>query len=111
MKPIRVAWLLLAIALVLQWALPASLAARSEYVLRNGARYYLRTAPVDPVDAFRGRYVDLQFADIEGALPAQANWPVGTRVAVPLSVGADPFARFGVLSRGVPTRLCYPFCK
>src|SRR3546814_20471044 len=87
MKPIRVAWLLLAIALVLQWALPASLAARSEYVLRNGARYYLRTAPVDPVDAFRGRYVALQFADIEVALPAHANWPVGTRVAVPLSVG------------------------
>src|SRR3546814_15739493 len=70
MKPIRVAWLLLAIALVLQWALPASLAARSEYVLRNGARYYLRTAPVDPADAFRGRYVALQFADIEVELPA-----------------------------------------
>lgn len=102
MMPARYAGLLLVIAIVLQWALPASLAVRSEYVLRTGARYYLHTAPVDPIDAFRGRYVALRFADVELALPANANWPVGTRVAVPLLVGADHFVRFGVPSLDSP---------
>ncbi|HET8883065.1 MAG TPA: GDYXXLXY domain-containing protein [Solimonas sp.] len=100
----RIGWLLLALAIVLQWALPASLAARSEYVLRHGARYYLRTAPVDPLDAFRGRYVALRFADVEVRLPAGTDWRAGMRVAVPLSTGADRFARFGVPSPTAPAR-------
>lgn len=102
MMPARYAGLLLLVAIVLQWALPASLAARSEYVLHTGARYYLRTVPVDPVDAFRGRYVALRFADVEVALPADADWVAGTRVAVPLRVGADHFVHFGVPSLDPP---------
>lgn len=111
MMPARLAWLLLAIAIALQWAVPASLAVRSEYVLRSGARYYLHTAPVDPIDAFRGRYVALRFADVDVALPADANWWVGTRVAVPLSVGADHFVRFGMPSLSPPASGDYLYAK
>ena len=102
MKTSRLGWWLLILAIVLQWALPASLAARSEYVLRHGARYYLKTAPVDPVDAFRGRYVALRFADVGVNLPPGTDWRPGMRVAVPLSVGADRYARFGTPSQTAP---------
>jgi uncharacterized membrane-anchored protein len=54
----------------------------------------LRTAPVDPYDAFRGRYVALQFE--ESSAPLQAKHPVarGQRLYVLLENDADGFARF-----------------
>jgi uncharacterized membrane-anchored protein len=47
-----------------QLAVPASLIWKREQTLRHGSVWKFRTAPVDPVDAFRGRYVALQF-DVE----------------------------------------------
>jgi uncharacterized membrane-anchored protein len=60
-------WRLLVFALVglAQCAVPASLIWKREQTLRHGSVWKLRTAPVDPVDAFRGRYVALQF-EVEG---------------------------------------------
>jgi len=42
---------------------PLSIVWKYESTLRHGTLYKFRTAPVDPVDAFRGRYVTLAFAD------------------------------------------------
>jgi uncharacterized membrane-anchored protein len=44
-----------------QLAVPASLIWKREQTLRRGSVWKFRTAPVDPVDAFRGRYVALEF--------------------------------------------------
>lgn len=51
--------LLIGIVLVsaAQLAAPAWMIAGRERTLREGALYRFRTAPVDPYDAFRGRYV------------------------------------------------------
>jgi uncharacterized membrane-anchored protein len=56
-----------------QLAAPASLIWKRENTLRKGSVWKFRTAPVDPVDAFRGRYISLQF-DIETqeAVPSAA---------------------------------------
>ncbi len=51
---------LLAVLSVLQLAATASSIARYESTLRTGALYRIRTEPVDPADAFRGRYVAVQ---------------------------------------------------
>ena len=45
-----------------QWAIPASIIWRFETVLANGMVFKFKTQPVDPYDAFRGRYVALGFA-------------------------------------------------
>jgi uncharacterized membrane-anchored protein len=59
-------WRVLVFGLVAlaQLAVPASLVWEREQTLRHGSVWKFRTAPVDPVDAFRGRYVALQF-DVE----------------------------------------------
>jgi len=56
-------WRLIVFILVgiAQLAIPASLIWKREQTLRRGSVWKLRTAPVDPVDAFRGRYVALEF--------------------------------------------------
>jgi uncharacterized membrane-anchored protein len=48
-----------------QLAVPGSLIWKREQTLRRGSVWKFRTAPVDPVDAFRGRYVTLEF-EVEG---------------------------------------------
>ena len=44
-----------------QLAIPAYMIQRQEATLREGRAYKFKTAPVDPYDAFRGRYVALRF--------------------------------------------------
>jgi uncharacterized membrane-anchored protein len=44
-----------------QLAIPAYMIHRQETTLREGRAYKFKTAPVDPYDAFRGRYVALRF--------------------------------------------------
>ncbi|MEM7408834.1 MAG: GDYXXLXY domain-containing protein [Myxococcota bacterium] len=55
-----------------------------------GQAYRFQTAPIDPVDAFRGRYVRLNFA------PASVPWADDGRVAA----GGDAFASLGVDTEG-----------
>lgn len=52
---------LMAAIFLAQWAIPASIIWRYESVLANGKVFKFRTRPVDPYDAFRGRYVALGF--------------------------------------------------
>lgn len=46
---------------LVQWAIPALMMHKREQTLRNGEIFLFKTAPVDPYDAFRGRYVALGF--------------------------------------------------
>jgi uncharacterized membrane-anchored protein len=46
---------------IVQLLAPASMIIQREMTLRHGQAYKFRTAPVDPYDAFRGRYVWLAY--------------------------------------------------
>ncbi|MCL1887921.1 MAG: GDYXXLXY domain-containing protein [Kiritimatiellaeota bacterium] len=52
-----------AVGVVLQFAIPAGMIYRQEEVLRKGARVCFETTAVDPLDVFRGRYVELELAE------------------------------------------------
>lgn len=89
-------WLLavfIAVALV-QWALPLALIVQHERTLAEGRMYRFRSAPVDPVDPFRGRYVALQFAAETYAVPPDWEPPTGAAYAAVLP-GADGDAVLG----------------
>jgi uncharacterized membrane-anchored protein len=49
------------LAVLMQVAVLAYMAGEREYILRTGRVIYLRTAPVDPRDIFRGDYVRLNY--------------------------------------------------
>ncbi len=66
-----VVWML---AVAAQFGVVAAMIGGREATLRDGVLYRFRTAPVDPYDAFRGRYVALSVA------PSEAPWAgVGER--------------------------------
>src|SRR4051812_20307537 len=80
---------------LIQLSVPASVIWKREQTLRHGRTWKFKTAPVDPVDAIRGRYVALGF-DAEkfpapDPNPDLANVP-GSIVYAKLKEGPDGFA-------------------
>jgi uncharacterized membrane-anchored protein len=75
-----------------QIAVPASMIWKREQTLRQGQVWKFRTAPVDPVDAFRGRYIALQFEAEAQQISPPPNVRYGETVFVTLRADAEGFA-------------------
>jgi len=63
MKKLNPRFILFVLFAVASVYAPLSIIWKYENTLRHGTLYKFRTKPVDPYDAFRGRYVTLAFAD------------------------------------------------
>jgi uncharacterized membrane-anchored protein len=92
-------FLLLAAA---QIAVPASMIAQHENVLRAGRVYKFKTAPVDPADAFRGRYVALHMKEDSGPGEADVQWKPNRLVHAELSVDSEGFAHIARVTAKPP---------
>lgn len=94
--------LLFLAACAAQWIAPTWKIVEHELTLRLGESYKFRTAPVDPVDAFRGRYVAVEIA--ERTAPFAGPWDRKRErwLFAELAVGEDGFARFVKLHDRLP---------
>lgn len=72
----KVFYLFISLAII-QLAVPLYMIWHWEDVLHNGRQYTWITAPVDPYDALRGRYVDLRFKEMEGPIQGDAKLKSG----------------------------------
>ena len=98
--------LFVAVALA-QLSLPASMIWRSERALIGGQEFRFRTAPVDPYDAFRGRYVALRFDQNQAPVAAGRKIETGQKVYALIEVGPDGFARFSSVTDERPPDQSY----
>src|SRR5215467_3604576 len=90
-----------------QLAVPASMIARRELTLQYGRQYRFQTAPIDPSDPFRGRYVALQLQAITAPpLPGISVTP-GERVYAILTEDAARFTAIGSLLLAPPVGDAY----
>ena len=94
---------------------PLSMIAAREATLRKGVAYKFRTRPVDPYDAFRGRYVALGFDSNEGTSTNAHQLSRGQKVFVEVNVGTNGYAALGSVTVNRPregdylsTRVAYP---
>jgi uncharacterized membrane-anchored protein len=87
-------WRLIVFVLVAfaQLGVPASLIWKREQTLRQGSVWKFRTAPVDPVDVFRGRYVALGFEVESQEILPPPNSSYSDKVFVTLKANAEGFA-------------------
>jgi uncharacterized membrane-anchored protein len=99
-------WRLIVFVLVAlaQLAVPASLVWKREQTLRHGAVWKFRTAPVDPVDAFRGRYVALEFEVESQEIVAPPNLGNHEAVFVTMRPNAEGFAEIDQVLASRPPR-------
>ena len=88
---------------VLQIAVSAARIMKWEDVLRTGTQIRIRTRPVDPYDAFRGRYVALDFEEetVPSELGPDLKW--GEEVYALLREDEEGFARIRKLVKDRPT--------
>jgi uncharacterized membrane-anchored protein len=84
---------LLLLLFVVQWIIPGGLIHRHQSTLEHGTAYRFQTAPVDPVDPFRGRYVALDFEAAWVGVPRGRDYVVGQRMYAPIVVNRDGHAR------------------
>lgn len=93
---------LFAVLVVVQLAVPLSMIQKREMTLRNGAQYKFRTAPVDPADAFRGRYVALRLDEQTVWVPEGTAFRHGQKAYAAVSNDVNGFARIGQLAADRP---------
>ncbi len=99
--------ILFVVVAVVQLAVAGGAIIRSELALRSGEVFRFRIQPVDPVDAFRGRYVAIRFAldrtpAADGLEVERQQW-----VFVPLLVDRDGLAAFGLAALDPPASGAY----
>ena len=94
--------LFLALAAV-QLFVPINQIRSYEDTLATGRAYKFRTAPVDPSDAFRGRYVALNFDGTTAPVRAGEHLESRQRAFVQIEEGPDGFARFKEVSATAPS--------
>ncbi len=93
------AWLVtLAVIFAAQAGYVGNTIVQAERTLKTGTLYRFRTAPVDPYDAFRGRYVRLEFALENQHHPIKntadcKDWHYGHRAWIQLTKDASHVAR------------------
>lgn len=68
MKKNKLLFKLFIILAIIQLSVPLYMIWRWEDILETGQQYTWVTAPIDPYDALRGRYVDLRFEEMKGPI-------------------------------------------
>ena len=84
-----------------QWYIPLKMIKGSEDILLTGTEFMFRTAPVDPYDAFRGKYVQLNFRDNIYTTP-DSTYQYKEMVYVSVEKGTDGFTTIKSVSKKEP---------
>ena len=85
-----------------QLAVPAWMIVDREWTLREGQVFKFRTRPVDPVDAFRGRYVWLGLQPETIDVPDTTKWRAHQKAFAVLGADTNGFAIVKRLERASP---------
>ncbi|MDD2702510.1 MAG: GDYXXLXY domain-containing protein [Candidatus Omnitrophica bacterium] len=87
---------------LIQIGVPVFMILQQESVLGTGQAVKFRTQPVDPFDAFRGRYVALSLKEHTAPNPEGLTLSRGQRVFAVIKTGDDGFAVFSRISADIP---------
>ncbi len=99
-KPLIIALFIL--AALAQIALPASMIIKSERIATHGIANKLKTAPIDPSDPFRGRFITLNFFEDEIVIDGDSPWKNGDQVFVSFENDSAGYAKIKSISDARP---------
>ena len=98
-KIIFLAFILVALV---QIYVPAKIILDRAIVLNSGKEFKFKTAPIDPSDPFRGKYINLNFNDNTIEIQNKENWARGETVFVLLTTDNNGFAKIKSVSKAKP---------
>ncbi|MGB0869912.1 MAG: GDYXXLXY domain-containing protein [Flavobacteriales bacterium] len=94
--------LFILLALV-QLSVPAKMILDREDLIKTGIEFKFKTAPIDPSDPFRGKYITLNYDEDKFYVLDEKEWKRGDVVYVSLSTDSLGFAKVKSVSKDVPT--------
>jgi len=86
-----------------QLYVPAKMILDREEILETGTEYKFSTAPIDPNDPFRGKYIILSYKDNVVAVKDEKSWATGETVYVSLVKDEAGFAKIASVSKEKPS--------
>ena len=89
------------VALV-QLYVPAKMILDKEGVLDTGTEYKFKTAPIDPSDPFRGKYITLSYDENTFEIPNEQDWMRGETIYVSVTTDNNGFAKIKSISKEMP---------
>lgn len=90
------------IVAIIQLAVSAKMIWDKESILKTGKEFKFETAPVDPSDPFRGKYITLEFKENSYKIQSGSEWQEGEEVYVILNTNSKGFATIKDLSKAKP---------
>ncbi|MCR9226696.1 MAG: GDYXXLXY domain-containing protein [Flavobacteriaceae bacterium] len=94
--------LIFALVALIQLYVPAKMIWNQESILEGGKEYKFKTAPIDPNDPFRGKYITLTFEENTYKVTGGMEWARGDEVYVLLTTNASGFAEIDSVSKQIP---------
>src|SRR5690554_5714360 len=88
---------------IVQLAIPGKIIWDREKILETGKEFKFETAPVDPSDPFRGKYIVLDFKENSFEVESTTEWTDGTNAYVILKTDTKGFAKIESVSIEKPT--------
>ena len=76
-----------------QLYVPANMIIDARRILTEGNEFKFKTAPIDPADPFRGKYIVLNFNASSAKVYDAAEWNTGDRVFVTLTTDSAGYAK------------------
>ncbi len=80
------------VVVIIQLFVPAQLIYDQEMVLRAGTTFKFKSAPIDPTDPFRGKYITLGFEDNTVGTSGEEKWQRGEPAYITIATDQDGFA-------------------
>lgn len=85
-----------------QLYVPASMIFQKERVITQGTAYKFRTAPIDPNDPFRGKYITLSFNETGVKVENAEDWNYADEVFVFLTTDSSGYAMIQSITKEMP---------
>ncbi|WP_166643254.1 GDYXXLXY domain-containing protein [Gelidibacter sediminis] len=109
MKTIPVFLIFVAVVLA-QLFVPAKMIFDQEKVISKGTAYKFKTAPVDPSDPFKGKYIYLNY-ELNSAASTDSTWVYGAPIYLSLATDSLGFAKLHRISKDTPNHQNYVKAK
>ncbi len=91
-----------ALLVLAQLFVPAKMILHQEDILNSGQAYKFKTAPIDPYDPYRGKYINLAFDANTFEVSKESEWDYNELVYVKLTTDDNGFAKIQDISREKP---------
>ena len=102
MKNKKITLLIFILVIVAQFYVPLQMMFNQEDIMKTGTEFKFQTAPIDPYDPLRGKYITLFFKEREITVQNNIKWRSSESVFATLTTDKNGFAKISSISKMKP---------